>query len=88
MAQPMIAVTNEIKIEKGVPMPGNRKSKGKYPWKEMEVGDSFFVPCPGGNDSEMGVQRNLIGSGRRYFKTRTARLTEDGVRGVRIWRIA
>jgi hypothetical protein len=29
-----------FKIEKGIPLP-----ESKYPFAEMEVGDSFFVPC-------------------------------------------
>ena len=30
----------EMKIEKGIPIPVKRK---KYPFAEMEVGDSFFI---------------------------------------------
>jgi hypothetical protein len=33
-----------IQIEKGVPMPKASDSARKYPWREMEVGDSFVVP--------------------------------------------
>lgn len=32
-----------MKIEKGIPMPTGTKLP-KYPWAEMEVGDSFVVP--------------------------------------------
>lgn len=36
-----------FKIEKGVPVPVNTgKGKGKYPWGEMEVGDSILM-APG-----------------------------------------
>ena len=31
----------QIKIEKDIPLP---KTRSKYPWAEMDVGDSFFVP--------------------------------------------
>jgi hypothetical protein len=30
---------SDFKIEKNVPMP---KGRAKYPWNEMEIGDSFF----------------------------------------------
>ena len=81
-------LTRMFKIEKGVPMPlGAGSGPGfprKYPFAEMEVGDSFFAP---------GItSRNIAGcfshaskSGRK-FCLRT--LTENGVTGVRVWRIA
>ena len=31
-----------VDIDKGVPRPGRGRT-GKYPWREMEVGDSFLV---------------------------------------------
>jgi len=38
----------EFKIEKGVPLPpkgtGRKNGTYKYPFRDMEVGDSFFVP--------------------------------------------
>ena len=30
-------------IEKGVPMPAGSGGWGKYPWRKMQVGDSFRV---------------------------------------------
>ena len=32
-------------IYKGKPMPPRGAYRGKYPWRRMEVGDSFLVPC-------------------------------------------
>ena len=33
-----------IEIEKGIPMPDKvRTRNGKYPWVNMDVGDSFFL---------------------------------------------
>ena len=33
-----------VKIDKHVPMPiGGGGAKPKYPWKNMKVGDSFFI---------------------------------------------
>lgn len=70
-----------IKIEKGVPIPAARtNSNNCYPWREMEVGDSFVIP---GMDRTAGGSRvhyaNQLGIGR--FTLRSF----DG--GVRVWRI-
>lgn len=66
---------SEIKIEKDIPIPKNRR-KQKYPWHDMEVGDSFLI------------QRNTLSMGAvndRYSpKKFIARKVENG---VRIWRI-
>ena len=84
----------EIRIDKGVPMPdawrlGRREEYGhKYPWREMGVGDSFFVP-------KVEPQR-LRTSGRNYafrngldgWQFSVASRTEGGQRGSRIWRTA
>lgn len=32
----------EFKIEKGIPVPVNA-AQAKYPWRSMEVGDSFII---------------------------------------------
>lgn len=81
-------MTSEIKIDKGVPVPsrgGGRRPK--YPWARMEVGDSIFEP---------GVCQNTIAGIARGWRNRNAPdqmhrtkiVTENGVRGVRVWRIA
>lgn len=77
-----------MKIDKGVPIP--ERGDRKYPWKKMEVGDSFFVPGARVNASQPGDGR--------LFSTQHARrtvpgsvwlvrlTTEDGVAGARVWR--
>ena len=69
---------NEIvKIDKGVPLPTARR---KYPWDEMEVGDSFFSPVG---------QATLMTQSRRRSdrKFTSCAVEENGVRGTRIWRV-
>jgi hypothetical protein len=85
---------SEYKIEKGVPVPPIvRKGvthKTKYPWREMEVGDSFFVPRPDGKDVKI-MQTCFSGKKRaaRFgIRTKTRQWTENGVLGIRVWRIA
>jgi len=45
----------EIKIEKGIEIP---KLKGTYPFAEMEIGDSFELPCD--NEKKLRSQRSNI----------------------------
>jgi hypothetical protein len=66
-----------IKIEKNIPFPIN-----KYPWREMELGDSFAVPL---NSPATSALSNV---NKRYgikFASRT--VVENGARVKRIWRI-
>jgi len=32
-----------IQIDKGIPIPPKKGANAKYPWKEMEVGDSILI---------------------------------------------
>ncbi|MEY3082422.1 MAG: hypothetical protein RJA94_2407 [Pseudomonadota bacterium] len=69
-----------IEITKGLPTPRGRKSK--YPFREMEVGDSFFSP----GSSVIGIH----GCARRHrpMKFTCRSVVENGVAGIRVWRIA
>lgn len=77
-----------MKIDKHIPSPFG-KTNPRYPLRKMEVGDSFF---------EAGEFTHLNAS-RAYMCAKTTqrrtdmdfqgkRVTEDGVRGIRIWRTA
>lgn len=70
----------DIKIEKDIPLPAmgiNGKPPCKYPWREMAVGDSFFV---------VGKwKKSLAGMGsQRHAPKRFVSRRENG--GYRIWR--
>ncbi len=71
-------------VDKRKPIP-KRKGGGntsKYPFREMAVGDSFFAPhCP---TSKLIAAACYYGPKR--FSART--VTERGIPGARIWRIA
>jgi len=76
----------DFKIEKGVPQPTKRGSKfyNSYPFREMKVGDSFFVPKDSVNEASF---RSAVA----YFALRhqeyrfTVRREDNG--GLRVWRI-
>ena len=73
----------EITIDKGVSLPrGGRKNK--YPLRTMEVDDSFFVvgKSPGSMGSCITYARLSTG-----FAYKCRNVTENGVNGVRVWRV-
>lgn len=75
-----------VKIDKGIPVPPKR-GECPYPFEEMEVGDSIFVA------TTKGKKANPLTSycdwwGKKLKITFTVRtVEEDGVKGVRAWRI-
>lgn len=69
----------DFKIEKGIPAPAKR---GKYPFAEMEVGDSFLVP---GAATSAEISSAVSYRKNRYQEQYICR-SVDG--GLRVWRIA
>ena len=75
-------MTEEFKIEKGIPMPPvvkNGIAEKKYPWLQMEVGDSFLIP-----DKPSRAVGSLIASHNRNGKRFACRTVEGG---TRVWRM-
>lgn len=70
-----------FKIEKGVPVPEQVK-RPPYPFKEMEIGDSFTVD----KKYEASVRNAASSAGRISGKRFSARRMDNGC--IRIWRIA
>lgn len=72
------------KIDKDIPVPKANRYNTKYPFGELDVGDSFFW-------SETPVERtrnaafNYGKAHGKKFMTRTCE--ESGVKGCRVWRI-
>jgi len=73
-------------VESHIPMPVVKLGRPtKYPFGAMEVGDSFFLS---------GASYDLVAPAARMFGTRHGRkyrvrtVTENGSRGVRVWRVA
>lgn len=80
-------------IEKGVTIPQHRHQygKSKYPFMKMEVGDSFFVTT--GNSTPARKQSALTSRALQVSKKFGGRfsvrkVTENGVTGYRVWRVA
>ena len=81
-----------IKIDKGIEITEKFFRKGKapiYPFRFMQVGDSFFVPLEGRKirkltSSIMGSARSKRMAGVK-FSVRS--VIENDVKGIRCWRI-
>lgn len=73
-----------MKIDKNVPMP-KAKAKLKYPFNEMQVGDSFEVPCT--EEERKSLQIKLASSSGMYGRKHGAKFTtRQSDNGIRIWR--
>ena len=73
-----------MKIEKGIPIGSQRANlQTKYPFKEMEIGDSFVVP-----KDELPKNGGCgLHNSARYVGVKIATRTQtDG--SVRVWRVA
>tara|TARA_Y100000310_G_scaffold159156_1_gene158696 strand:- start:509 stop:736 length:228 start_codon:yes stop_codon:yes gene_type:complete len=74
MTIPKYTIDKDIQIPMGAGSQGSRK----YPWAEMEIGDSIFVT------GVKGVKATALSYGNRHgirFSTRREK------NGVRVWRI-
>jgi hypothetical protein len=72
-----------IEIEKGIPIPPQRPwgHETIYPWRTMEIGDSFFISGKPMKQAGSLAAKAAARTGQKF----TLR-TVDG--GVRVWRIA
>ena len=75
-----VSVNDRIKIEHGIPLPPAR-NKCRYPYKQMAINDSFFVPDAGQNEIANQAHRWSKKLGRTF-------VTRKRAGGVRVWRIA
>lgn len=72
-----------IKIDKNVPVP-RKPASGIYPWHDLQPGDSFFAA---------GIKQPQISGATAFIRKKTGRkfvtrtVTENGVTGVRVWRV-
>lgn len=70
-----------IKIEKGVPLIPKRFESHVYPFREMEIGDSFQLPAE--------EARRLRGAANVFSKRHKVKFSVRMVSGgVRVWRTA
>lgn len=76
------------KIQKNVPIP-EVHSKIKYPWPDMEVGDSVLIEAE--KEEKLYNLKRKVGPSARYYGEKVGKqfktlIDYDG-HGVRVWRI-
>lgn len=73
----------EFKIEKNIPVPPLRDTHSKYPFGEMNIGDSIFVP------HKAGAGVNPVVSAAAYYGNKNNKkfTTKNEEKGTRVWRI-
>ena len=65
----------------------------KYPWRQMEVGDSFLLPPHPWEDAALTRRRlaSTVGGEQARYGTRyilsVRRTKKHGEEGVRVWRV-
>jgi len=82
---------SKFPITSSVPFPDKPPAReAKYPWTSMSAGDSFFAPE---HTTAFGMDwpRLTTAYGRKcvpgsVWRVRT--VVEDGIQGVRVWRIS
>jgi hypothetical protein len=78
-------------VDSGIPLPPTRRGRKKYsfPFRTMEMGESFFIPC---TKEEIGRLQSSIHGSASYIKKSTEReftvrrVYENNMLGVRCWR--
>lgn len=69
-----------VRIEKGHPIPTARR----YPFKQMQVGDSFFIE---NHPNRVSAAAACYARRHAGYKFRTLKVREAGRSGTRCWRI-
>ena len=74
-----------IKVESGVPMPqGHGKRRADRPrLSDMKVGDSYFLP----NKTHANAAAIRMESRADRIPIAARTVTENGVKGLRVWRV-
>jgi len=75
---------NEVMVEKNVDMPVMRVTASKYPYDEMEVGDSFMV-----TSERISMINTMCGVNKKKGVELGMKFIAKRVEGgVRVWRIS
>lgn len=76
----------KYKIQKGIPIP-EKENITKYPFKEMRVGDSFFMVTTHLKSPAGGVIRTKVWSYNNLYNKKIVVDIRKEKNGVRVWRI-
>ena len=78
---------SDFPVETGIPMPDGRQDSRynyKYPWRQMNVGDSFFIAAADDKRRKLARIRSVMFyHNNKYPEQFEARIVDAG---VRVWR--
>lgn len=74
-------------IDKDVPLPLARMGVGFHAIDAMEVGDSIFINS-GKSQAVLSSHFRTLAKARPGWKFVTRRVVENGVAGIRVWRVS
>lgn len=74
-------MSDETRIDKGIPLPPSPRYQGKHPWSRLEIGDSMLLV----DVSDSGA-RSMAHKQARIHNIKLEVRRVDG--GVRVWRTA
>ena len=88
-------MNTSVDIDEGValPEPNRGRRNVRYPFAELQIGQSFFVPAEDNSDAAVvRVQGTLHSCARNVSRRTGARFTtrqwtQGEQRGIRVWRI-
>jgi hypothetical protein len=69
-------VAMKVEVDKSIPIPRSNMGRPKYPWRDLKIGDSFYVPK---------YTNSLHYCAKRIGIKITTRKDAEG--GIRVWRI-
>ena len=79
---------SEFKIEKSVPFPRGKATKyHDWPFGQMEISDSFFVPVSGSRADRAHAQSGALQAARHERNKGKKFMTRKEEGGFRMWRI-
>ena len=71
-----------FQIEKGIEIPNKKQSKTKYPFTEMEPGDSFVVEVA---DDKANGRKSSIYTAAKHIGMKVKVAKVEG--GLRVWKV-
>lgn len=74
-----------MRIDTDIPVPAYGGRRQSYPWRQMRIGDSISVPIEMASRAAIAAASDSRRHGVKYMR-RT--VIEDGVKVLRIWRVA
>ena len=77
-----------LAVDTAVPMPLRRGTPFARPFQHMALGDSFFEPL--GNVPQQTLIQRIKWDAKHYRPARfdIIEMTQDGIDGLRVWRVA